>query len=61
MRTNLNQIVKQTGTIYGQDIRNDLHNRKVVIIDKPQHIQAVLVHHQYMVALRANIFMRLQA
>ena len=36
------KIVKHTGTIYGQDISNELHNRKVVSIDKPQHTKVVL-------------------
>ena len=39
MRTTLKKIVKYTGTIYGQDISNELHNRAVVIIGKPQHTQ----------------------
>ena len=46
--------------IYGQDIRNELNNRNVVSIDKPQHTKAVLDHNQDMVALREKIFMRLQ-
>ena len=39
MRTTLKQIVKCTDTIYGQDISNELHNRAVVTIDKPQYTQ----------------------
>ena len=39
MRTALKQIAKYTGTIYGQDISNELQNRAVVTIDKPQHTQ----------------------
>ena len=39
MWTTLKQIVKYTGTIYWQDIRNELHNKAVVTIDKPQHTQ----------------------
>ena len=60
MRTTLNTIVQHTGTINGQDIRNELNNRNVVSIDKPQHTKAVLDHNQDMVALREKIFMRLQ-
>ena len=52
--------MKYTGTIYGQDISNELHNSKVVSIDKPQHTKVVLDHHQDMLALRENIFMCLQ-
>ena len=47
--------------IYGQDIRNELQNRKVVSIGKPQHTQAVSDHHQDMVSLRENIFKKIQA
>ena len=61
MRTTLKQIGKHAGTIYGKDTINELHNRKVVIVEKPQHTKAVLEHHQYMVAIRENIFMCLQA
>ena len=39
MRTTLKQIVKYTITIYRQDISNEIHNRSVVTIDKPQHTQ----------------------
>ena len=60
MITTLNQILKHTSTIYGQDIINELHNRKVVSIEKPQHAQAVLDHNQDMVAPREKISMRLQ-
>ena len=61
MRTNLKQIVKHTKTIYGHEIRNDPHNKKIVIIYKPQHAHAVLDHIQDMVATRENIFMCLQS
>ena len=60
MRTTLNTIVQHTGTINGQDIRNEPHNRKVVSIEKPQHTKAVLDHNQDMVAPREKISMRLQ-
>ena len=53
--------MEHTGKIYVQDIRNELHNRKVVSIDKPKHTQAVLDHHQDVVALRENISVRLKA
>ena len=53
--------MKHTGTFYGQDILNELHNRKVLIIDKPQHTNCVLDHPQDMVALTEKFFMRLQA
>ena len=38
-------IVKHTGKIYGQDVRKELTNSKVVSIDKPQQTLAVLDHH----------------
>ena len=53
--------MKHTGTVYGKDIINEIHNRKVVCIEKPQHTQAVLDHHQDMVTPKEKIFMRLQA
>ena len=59
--TTLKQIVKYTSTIYGQDIRNELNNMKVVSIEKPQHTQYVLDHHQYMMALRENIWICLKS
>ena len=61
MRKNLKKIVKHNGKIYRHEISNELHNRKVVSIDKPQHIYAVLYHHQDMVALREKISLQLQA
>ena len=61
MKTTLKKSVKHTSTIYGLDISNELHNRKEVSIDKPQHTQAVLDRHQDMMALRVNVLMRLQA
>ena len=39
MWTTLKQIFNYTSTIYGKDISNELHNRAVVTIDKPQHTQ----------------------
>ena len=42
MRNTLKQIVKHTGTIYGQDISNELHNRRLVVITKPLHTADVL-------------------
>ena len=42
----LKKVVKQIGTIYGQDIRNEHHNRKVVSIDKIKRTLAVLDHNQ---------------
>ena len=35
MKNTLKQIVKHTSTIYGQDISNELHNRRVVVISNP--------------------------
>ena len=60
MRNTLKQIVKHTGTIYGQDISNELHNRRVVVIAKPQHTADVLRKHEAKVSLRDNNFQRIQ-
>ena len=60
MRNTLKQIVKHTGTIYGQDISNELHNRRVVVIAKPQHTADVLIKHEAKVSLRDNNFQRIQ-
>ena len=35
MRKTLKHIVKYTGNIYEQDIRNELHNRAVLTIENP--------------------------
>ena len=45
MRNILKQIVNHTGTMYGQYISNELHNRRVVVIAKPQHTADVLRKH----------------
>ena len=55
-RNTLKQIVKHTGTTYGQEIRNELHNRIVVVIAKPQHTVDVLRKHAAKVSLRDNNF-----
>ena len=52
--------MKHTGKIYGQDISNELHNRKVGCIEKIQHTKDVLIHHKHMVALREKIHMPIQ-
>ena len=59
IRNTLNQIVKHAGTIYGQDINNELHNRRVVVIAKPQHTAHVLRKHEAKVSLRDNNFQRI--
>ena len=60
MRNTLKQIVKHTGTIYGKYISNELHNRRVVVISKPQHTSDVLRKHEAKVSLRDNNFQRIQ-
>ena len=37
IQTSLKHIVKHTATIYGQDVGNELQNRKLFRIYKPQH------------------------
>ena len=60
MRNTLKQIFKHTGTIYGQDISNKLHNRRVVVIAKPHHTADMLRKHEAKVSLRENNFQRIQ-
>ena len=60
MRNTLKQIVKHTGTIYGKDISNELHKRRVVVITNPQHTADVLRKHEAKVSLRDNNFQRIQ-
>ena len=60
MRNTLKNIVKHTGTIYGQDISNELHNRRVVVIAKPQHTADVLRKHEAKVSLIEKNFQRIQ-
>ena len=60
MRNNLKQIFKHTVNIYGQDISNELPNRIVVVIVKPQHTADVLRKHEAKVSLRDNNFQRIQ-
>ena len=60
IRNTLKHIVKHTGTIYGQDIRNELHNRRVVVIEKPQHTADVLIKQEAKVSLRDNNFQIIQ-
>ena len=60
MRNTLKHIVKHTGNIYGQDIINELHNRRVVVIAKPQYTADVLRKHAAKVSLRDNNFHRIQ-
>ena len=60
MRNTLKQIVKHTGTIYGQHISNELHNRRVVVIAKPQHTADVLRKHEAKVSLRDKNVQRIQ-
>ena len=55
-RNTLKQIVKHKGTIYGQDISNELHNRRVLVIVKPHHTEDVLRKHAAKVSLRDNNF-----
>jgi len=49
------KIVHHVGTIYGQDISNELQNRTTVVIDKPEHDQAILDQHALRVTqIKAN-------
>ena len=60
MRNTLKQIVKHTGTIYGQEISNELHNRRVVVTTKHQHTADVLRKHEAKVSLIDKNFQRIQ-
>ncbi len=60
MRTSLKQLVKHTGTCYGQDISNELHNRTKVVIPEPQHHQDILDAHQADIIVREEAYERLK-
>ena len=47
MRTTRDKLVHYVGTIHGHDIRNELLNKKTIIITKPEHTQYVLYEHQF--------------
>lgn len=46
MKTTWEKIVNHAGTLYGQEIGNELHNRTAITIPKPQYSQAILDKHR---------------
>lgn len=45
MRTTWEKLTQYAGTTYGQDIRNELENKKKVVIPEPTHTADVLAKH----------------
>ena len=60
MRNTLKQIFNHTGTIYGQEFSNELHNKRVVVIAKPRYTADMLRKQESKVSLRDNNFQRIQ-
>ena len=56
----LRQIVKHTGTIYGQEMSNETHNRTAVIIVMPVYDQDLLYKQVIKERLREENFKRIQ-
>ena len=52
-------LVKHIGTLYGQDIANNISNRTVVTIAKPKHYRAVLLAYAAKETLRNENYNRL--
>ena len=59
MQNTLKMLVKQIGTLYSQDIANEIGNRKVVTIAKPKQSRAVLLAHASKETLRTKNYNRL--
>ena len=59
MQNTLNILVKHIGTLYGQDIANEIGNRTVVTITKPKHSRALLLAHAVKETLRTENYNRL--
>jgi hypothetical protein len=59
MRTTWEKIVHHVGTIYGQDISNELLNKKTVNLPEPAYTQAILDKHIIKVARHATQHVRI--
>ena len=59
MQKTLKMLVKHIGTLYGQDIANEIGNRTVVTISKPKHSRSVLLAHADKETLRTENYNRL--
>ena len=59
MHNTLKMLVKHIGTLYGQDIANDIGNHTVVTIAKRKHPIAVLLAHAAKDTLRIENYNRL--
>jgi hypothetical protein len=59
MRTTWEKIVHHVGTIYGQDISNELLNKKRVILSEPEYSTETLAKHALKVARNATQAARL--
>jgi hypothetical protein len=60
MRTTWEKIVHHVGTIYGHDISNELQNKKLVVLPKPEHTSEVLAKHLDRETRHANQILRLK-
>jgi hypothetical protein len=45
MRTTREKLVHYVGATFGQDIANELHNKKVLVLTEPEHTGAVMARH----------------
>ena len=52
MQNTLKMLVKHIGTLYDQDIANDIDNRTVLTTEKPKHSRTVLLAHAAKETLR---------
>ena len=59
MQNTLKMLVKHIGTLYGQDIANEIGNQTVVTIAKPKHSREVLLEHAVNKALKTEHYNRL--
>ena len=59
IQNTLNMLVKHIGTLYVQDIVNDISNRTVLTIAKPKHSRAVLRAYAAKETLRTENYNRL--
>ena len=56
----LRQIVKHIGTIYGQEISNEIHNQRAVIIVRPVYDQDLIDKQEIKEVQREENFKRIQ-
>ena len=59
LKTSMRKIVTYVGSLHGQDIANELENRKELVIDKPTHTQQQLDQHALDVLTRNETHKRM--